>query len=124
MAGLRGPYVNPYPLLLPQFKKEDARWRVISSSAQTSLRRTTYSTALLDSLARAEEHQVSEEDRTNIGTILITISELSFILSDAYLGFYATRQRRKLALSTLGLHRQADRAFRLCSTGSRPFTVQ
>ena len=70
---------NPNPLLLPQFKKEDARWKVVSSSARTSLRLATYSTALLDILTRAEELQVSEDDRTNIGTIFITISELSFV---------------------------------------------
>ena len=84
------------PLLNPQFKKEDARWKFMSCSARMSLRLSTYSTALLDILTRAEELQVSEEDRFNIRTILITISELLFSQS--------------ARSSALGLSHQADSA--------------
>ena len=110
LLALGASMANPNPLLHPLFKKEDARWRAVSSLARTSLRLAAYSTALLDILTRAEELQVSEEDRSNIGTILITISELSFAQA-ARSSVLATRQRRKLALSTLGLDRQADSTF-------------
>ena len=68
-----------------------------------------HSTALLDILTRTEELQVSEKDRFNIRTILITISELLFSQSTRS-SIFASRQRRKLALSALGLNHQVDSA--------------
>ena len=61
-----------------------------------SLRLSTYST-------------VSEEDRYNIRTILLTISELLFTQS-ARSSVFASSQRRRLALSSLGLTRHAESA--------------
>ena len=58
---------NPNPLLLPQFKKEDARWRVTSSSAQTSLRLATNSTALLDTPLERRSY------RSRRKTVLISV---------------------------------------------------
>ena len=66
-----------------------------------------FSTALADLLCRADDLDVSSEDWAAISLLLSTISETLFSQS-ARTTWHAFRQRRRIALSALGLEKYAD----------------
>ena len=90
------------------FRNEDSRWKFVSTASRFSLRLAAFSTALSDLLCRADELGVSADDRRAIADILAAISEQLFSQS-ARVASFSVVQRRRIALSALGLERFADR---------------
>ena len=95
------------PLKSKAIRTEHTRWKFISSASRFSLRLAAYSTALSDLLCRADELGVSAEDRRSISDIVAAISENLFSQT-ARVVSHSVRQRRRLALSALGLERFAN----------------
>ena len=100
--------VSGNPLKTKSFRSEDARWKFVSTASRFSLRLAAFSTALSDLLCRADELGVSADDRRAIADVLAAISEQLFSQS-ARAASFSVVQRRRIALSALGLERFADR---------------
>ena len=95
------------PLKTKSFRSEDARWKFVSSASRHSLRLAAYSTALSDLLCRADELGVSPEDRRSVADILASISE-SLLSQSARVVSHTVQQRRRLALTALGLEKYTE----------------
>ena len=96
------------PLKMKPYRIEDTRWKFTSTASRFSLRLAAFSTALADLLCRADELGVSAEDRRTIADVLAAISEQLFTQS-ARVASFSVMQRRRVALSALGLERFTDR---------------
>ena len=95
------------PLKSKSFRSDDARWKFVSSASRHSLRLSAYATALSDLLCRADELGVSLEDRQSVSAILASVSKTLFSQS-ARVVSHSVQQRRRLALSALGLEKYSD----------------
>ena len=89
---LKAPFSNP--LQSKEYRSEDKGWRFVAEAA--------FSTALLDRLIRANELEVSEEDKVSIRATLMELSVLNFSQA-ARIKLHATTLRRHLALDSLCL---------------------
>ena len=100
--------VTGNPIKSKSYRSEDSHWKFVSSASRYSLRLAAFSTALSDLLCRADELGVSPDDRRSICDVPVAISERLFSQS-ARVASYSVRQRRRIALSALGLERFAGR---------------
>lgn len=93
------------PLRRRQYVEEDKKWVRISALTRSSMRLAAYAGALSNLAAQADALHVSQDDRTLLNSLLLTISELSWKQATRA-SLYATRRRRELALSALGFSNQ------------------
>ena len=92
----------PNPLQSKEYRSQDKGWRFVAEASAFAARLAAFSTALLDLLIRADELEVSEEDKVSIRAILIELSALNFSQA-ARIKLHATTRRRHLALDSLSL---------------------
>ena len=92
----------PNSLQSKVYRSQDKGWRFVAEASDFAARLAAFSTALLDLLIRADELEVSEEDRVSIRAILIDLSALNFSQA-ARIKLHATTRRRHLALDSLSL---------------------
>ena len=97
---LKAPLANP--LQSKEYRSQDKGWRFVAEASAYAARLAAFSTALLDLLIRADELEVSEEDRVSIRAILIELSTLYFSQA-ARIKLHATARRWHLALDSLSL---------------------
>ena len=97
---LKSPESNP--LLSKDYRLQDKNWQFVSVASAYAARLAAFSTALIDLLIRADELEVSEEDKGSIHAILLDLSALNFSQA-ARIKLHATKRRRHLALDCLKL---------------------
>ena len=97
---MKAPSVNPFHS--KEYRTADKGLRFIAKASSYAARLAVFSTVLLDLLIRANELEVTEEDRVAICSIVMEISALSFSQS-VRIQLHTTQQRRLLALETLNL---------------------
>ena len=90
----------PNPLLSKEYRSQDKGWRFVAEASAFAARLAAFSTVLVDLLIRADELEVSEEDKVSIRAILIEISALNFSQA-ARIKLHATSRRRLLALESM-----------------------
>ena len=89
----------------------DKSWLFVSEASAFAARLAAYSTALVDLLIRANELEVSEEDKASVHGLLLDLSARNFSQASR-MNLHTTKRRRDLALSSLILPRIF---FRACS---------
>ena len=99
---LKAPSANP--LCSKEYRSADIGWRFVSETSYYSASLAVFSTALMDLFIRADELEVTQEDRFAIRAFLLEISALSYSQS-VRIQLHATQQRHHLALETLNLPR-------------------
>ena len=97
---LKAPATNP--LVTKENSLQDKGWRFVAEASAFAARLAAFSTALIDLLIRADELEVSEEDKASIRAILLDLSALNFSQA-ARFKLHATSRRRHLALDSLKL---------------------
>ena len=97
---LKAPDANP--LASKDYRLQDKSWRFVSEASAYAARLAVFSTALVDLLIRADELEVSEEDKASVHALLLDLSALNFSQA-ARMKLHATTRRRHLALSSLKL---------------------
>ena len=97
---LKAPDANP--LASKDYRLQDKSWRFISEASAYAARLAAFSTALVDLLIRADELEVSEEDKASVHALLLDLSALNFSQA-ARMKLHATTRRRHLALNSLKL---------------------
>ena len=100
---LKSPESNP--LLSKDYRLQDKNGQFVSVASAYAARLAAFSTALVDLLIRADELEVSEEDKGSIHTILLDLSALNFS-QVARIKLHATKRRRHLALDCLKLPKE------------------
>ena len=73
---LRDP--SPSPLISRDYSDNDKPWSLVSKASSVAAALAVYSTALTDLLIRADELEVTEEDRATFRELLLFISSRSF----------------------------------------------
>lgn len=95
------------PFRAKAYKDQDGKWVRVADFARTSMRLAAYDGAIASLLARADDLQVSPEDRQALMEVLLDLSEASWPQATRT-ALYSTRQRRTTALETMGFaHRDA-----------------
>ena len=84
------------------YRLHDKSWRFVSEASAYVAQLAAFSTALVDLLIRADELEVSEEDKDSVHALLLDLSALNFSQA-ARMKLHATTRRRHLALSSLKL---------------------
>ena len=97
---LKAPDANP--LVSKDYRLLDKSWQFVSEVSAFAARLAAYSTALVDLLIRADELEVSEEDKASVHGLLLDLSALNFSQASR-VKLHATKRRRHLALSSLKL---------------------
>ena len=97
---LKAPDANP--LVSKDYRLLDKSWQFVSEASAFAARLAAYSTALVDLLIRADELEVSEEDKASVHGLLLDLSALNFSQASR-MKLHATKRRRHLALSALKL---------------------
>ena len=90
------------PLVSREYKKESSPWEYMSHASSLAGRLAIYSAALADILFRADELEVSEEDRVTTRALILGLSAMQFSQA-ARMQIAATSHRRNITLNTLGL---------------------
>ena len=73
---LKAPDANP--LASKDYRLQDKSWRFVSEASAYAARLAAFSTALVDLLIRADELEVSEEDKASVHALLLDLSALNF----------------------------------------------
>ena len=97
---LRDP--SPSPLISRDYSDNDKPWSLVSKASSVAAALAVYSTALTDLLIRADELEVTEEDRATFRELLLFISSRSYTTA-LRTQLCATKQRRLIALQALSL---------------------
>ena len=96
------------PFRTKNYRDQDKKWVRVADLSRTSMRLAAYGGAVANLLARADDLQVSSEDRQALLEVLLDLSEASWSQATRT-ALYSTRQRRTTALETMGFsHRDAD----------------
>ena len=93
------------PLASKDYRLQDRSWRFVSEASAYAARLAAFSTALVDLLIRADELEVSEEDKASVHVLLLDLSALNFSQA-ARMKFHATSRRRHLALDSIKLPKE------------------
>ena len=97
---LKAPESNP--LVSKAYRLQEKGWRFVSEASAYAAQLAAFSTALIDLLIRADELEVSEEDKASVHALLLDLSALNFSQA-ARMKLHATTRRRHLALYSLKL---------------------
>ena len=96
------------PLKGKAYTESDKKWSRAEDLARTAMRLSAYAGAVANLIAQADDYRVTPEDRQALNEVLLSLSEA--LWSQTTRGaLFASRQRRSLALQTLGFpSRDAD----------------
>ena len=97
-SSLRAP--GTVPLLSKDFRRADTAWKFINEASSLTARLAVYSVALSDIVIRADELEVSREDRDTINALILEIAALSYAQA-LRMNLHATSERRNAVLDAL-----------------------
>ena len=96
------------PLRGKEYVERDRKWCRVAELSRTSMRLAAYGGAVSNLLAQADEFRVSWEDRQELISALLAISEAMWSQATRT-ALYSSRQRRTMALQAMGFPpRDAD----------------
>ena len=96
------------PLRGKAYTESDKKWSRAEDFARTAMRLSAYAGAVANLIAQADVFRVTPEDRQALDSVLLSLSEALWSQTTRA-ALFASRQRRTLALKTLGFPpRDAD----------------